>query len=641
MSEECHKICFIAPSESLAQRAKKIIRQRELSIPVYTAVLEDAVTLAKDMIQQGTWLFISRGVTRELLEHTTQTTVVKVPVLASDYIPVFEKIQHIQGLIAFFASEPISDELQTICYLLNISMRQYQFSDTTSCRACVQQAVKDGAVWGVGGVVSAQYAQEAGLPYTVTESSDSAIFQAIETACQLCQLQKENTQKQERLQIQLERYQNILNYTHDAIVAVDAQGRVEVTNRVAENMLDQTQKPFIGKPVEQVLPNTHMTAVLHSGVAETDQLMNIDGTLVSTNRVPIIVNDKIQGAVATFQDIKSIQSTERNVRIKLHEKGLLAKYHLSDIVGNSPAIQSAREMAAMFADSSFTVMLYGETGTGKEMFAQGIHNASPRRDGPFVAVNCTALSKSLLESELFGYSDSSFTGAKRGGKPGLFEIAHGGTIFLDEIGELPAEFQAQFLRVLQEKEVRRVGGDTVIPVDIRVIGATNRNLMQRVEEGCFRRDLYYRLNVLAISIPPLRDREDDFLQIAESIYSRIDASATPEARQNFRRIMEHYRGCPWQGNVRELTNLVERVCLLQKRGLSHQKMLEFLGEMTPLESQLQKPEDAAGLPQSSRELAHMERALIQQVLDKNGGNIAQAARELHISRATLYRKPKK
>ena len=168
----------------------------------------------------------------------------------------------------------------------------------------------------------------------------------------------------------------------------------------------------------------------------------------------------------------------------------------------------------MFADSSFTVMLYGETGTGKEMFAQGIHNASPRRDGPFVAVNCTALSKSLLESELFGYSDSSFTGAKRGGKPGLFEIAHGGTIFLDEIGELPAEFQAQFLRVLQEKEVRRVGGDTVIPVDIRVIGATNRNLMQRVEEGCFRRDLYYRLNVLAISIPPLRDREDDFLQIA-------------------------------------------------------------------------------------------------------------------------------
>lgn len=164
MSEECHEICFIAPSESLAQRAKKIIRQRELSIPVYTAVLEDAVTLAKDMIQQGTWLFISRGVTRELLEHTTQTTVVKVPVLASDYIPVFEKIQHIQGLIAFFASEPISDELQTICYLLNISMRQYQFSDTTSCRACVQQAVKDGAVWGVGGVVSAQYAQEAGLP---------------------------------------------------------------------------------------------------------------------------------------------------------------------------------------------------------------------------------------------------------------------------------------------------------------------------------------------------------------------------------------------------------------------------------------------------------------------------------------------
>ncbi|WP_294513488.1 sigma-54-dependent Fis family transcriptional regulator [uncultured Intestinimonas sp.] len=638
MTQARSEICFIAPTDMLARRAAAIIQKRDLSIPVHTAVLEDAAEWARKMMEQGTWIFISRGVTRELIQRTLHTPVVNIPVVASDYIPAIQQVQNVRGPIAFFAYEPPSDELKTICYLMNIQMRHYQFSDTASCRACVQQAAADGAVWGIGGIVSAGYAKEAGLPYVLMESSDIAVSQAIENACQLCELQRENARKQEALQIQLERYQNILNYTHDAIIAVDAQGRVEVTNQVAERLLGPSQAPFIGKPIGQVLPNTHMTAVLRSGTMETDQLMTIGGTLVSTNRVPIIVNDKIQGVVATFQDIKSIQSTERNVRIKLHEKGLLAKYRLSDIVGTSPALLAAKEMAQRFADAPFTVMLYGETGTGKEMFAQSIHNASPRRDGPFVAVNCTALSKSLLESELFGYADSSFTGAKRGGKPGLFEMAHGGTIFLDEIGELPLEFQAQFLRVLQEKEVRRVGGDTVIPVDIRVIGATNRDLMRGVEEGSFRRDLYYRLNVLTVNIPPLRDREDDFLQIADSIYDRIVPDRTQEERQVFRRILEHYRGYAWPGNVRELTNLVERIYLLQKQSLPEEKILDLLSRMTPRD---QRPVTTGEAPAGGEELADVERAYIQSALTRNGGNISRTAQELHISRATLYRKLKK
>lgn len=633
MAQAHSEICFIAPTDILARRAAAIIRQRGLSIPVHTAVLEDAAEWAREMMERGTWIFISRGVTRELIQRTLHTPVVNIPVAASDYIPAIQQVQNVRGPIAFFSYEPPSDELKTICYLMNIQMRHYQFSDTASCRACVRQAVADGAAWGIGGIVSAGYAKEVGLPYVLVESSDTAVSQAIENACQLCELQRENARKQEALQIQLERYQNILNYTHDAIIAVDAQGRVEVTNRVAERMLDPALAPFIGKPIGQVLPNTHMTAVLRSGTMETDQLMTIGSTLVSTNRVPIIVNDKVQGVVATFQDIKSIQSAERNVRIKLHEKGLLAKYQLSDIVGNSPALLAAKEMAQRFADAPFTVMLYGETGTGKEMFAQSIHNASPRRDGPFVAVNCTALSKSLLESELFGYADSSFTGAKRGGKPDLFELAHGGTIFLDEIGELPLEFQAQFLRVLQEKEIRRVGGDTVIPVDIRVIGATNRDLMRGVEEGTFRRDLYYRLNVLTVNIPPLRDREDDFLQIADSIYSRIVPHRTPEDCRSFRRILERYRGYTWPGNVRELTNLVERIYLLQKQALPGEKILDLLSRMTP---QDQPPAGVGG-----EDLADVELAHIRSALARNGGNITRTARELRISRATLYRKLKR
>lgn len=635
MSLNTEEICLIAPTENLADRARTIIRRQNLSIEVHTAALEEAVTLARELIARKTWLFISRRGTRDLLEKELNTTVVNIPIEASDYIPAILQAQKVNGMVAFFSYEVFSNELQTICFLMQIHMRHYQFSDSASCRECVKQAIQDGAVLGIGGIISGKFAGEMNLPYIVVESSDVSISQAIETACQIYSLQKANEKKQELLEIKLERYRNILNYTHDAIIAVNAQGCVEVTNQVAERMLDPKRKPFEGKAIEDILPNTHIYDVLRSGQMETDQVMSIHGTLVSTNRIPIIVNDQIKGVVATFQDVQSLQSAERSVRIKLHEKGLTAKYCFSNIVGTSQLLTGAKELAANFADSEFTIMLYGETGTGKEMFAQSIHNASPRRDGPFVAVNCTALSKSLLESELFGYADSSFTGAKRGGKPGLFEIAHNGTIFLDEIGELPLEFQAQFLRVLQEKEVRRVGGDSVIPVDIRVIGATNRDLVERVEKGEFRRDLYYRLNVLNLMIPPLRERGEDYLQIAEPIYQNVAPHRSAEEHAGFVEVMKSYCAYPWPGNVRELNNVVERICLLQKRGLQKERILDALWAMNHRERPMEAVVSSLPAPQT---LEQMERSRIQAALIRNHGNITRTAKELHISRSTLYRK---
>ena len=507
MTERHPKICLISPTEDLARRAKKLVARRGMDVRVEVAELEAAVSLARRLLAEDDYLFISRRGTRDLLRKSLKIQVVNIPGEASDYIPAIQQLRGEQGLIAFFSFEKdISNELRTICYLLHLKMKHYCFSDSLSCQAAVQQAVADGAAWGLGGVVSERFAKHCDLAYLRVESSDASILHALDTAQQLYITQQENARQQEQLQIQLERYQNILDYTHDAIIAIDEKGRISTTNQIAEQMLQPAQPPFVGRPVEEVLPNTHMTNVLHTGEAEIGQMMNIHGTLVSTNRVPIRVGGQVKGVVATFQDIKTLQTAERNIRIKLHEKGLVAKYRFSDILGRSPAIRDAKRLSENFADAQFTVMLYGETGTGKEMFAQSIHNASPRRDGPFVAINCTALNRNLLESELFGYADSSFTGARRGGKAGLFETAHGGTVFLDEIGELPLEFQAPLLRVLQEKEVRRVGDDTVIPVDIRIIGATNRNLLQLVEEGKFRRDLYYRLNVLSVLVPPLRER---------------------------------------------------------------------------------------------------------------------------------------
>lgn len=329
-----------------------------------------------------------------------------------------------------------------------------------------------------------------------------------------------------------------------------------------------------------------------------------------------------------------MQTAERNIRIKLHEKGLVAKYRFSDILGQSPAILEAKRLSENFADSQFTVMLYGETGTGKEMFAQSIHNASPRRDGPFVAINCTALNRNLLESELFGYADSSFTGARRGGKAGLFETAHGGTIFLDEIGELPLEFQAPLLRVLQEKEVRRVGDDTVIPVDIRIIGATNRDLLHLVEEGRFRRDLYYRLNVLSVLVPPLRERGDDYLEIARAIYDRVMPQRSADERSAFFRVLGRCRSYAWPGNVRELTNTVERVSLLLHRGSPEEEVFQSL------KMNLWRTAGSAPAARERTTDPATDKSDVLEALRRSGGNASRAAKDLGISRSTLYRRLK-
>lgn len=632
MTERHPKICLISPTEDLARRAKKLVARRGMDVRVEVAELEAAVSLARRLLAEDDYLFISRRGTRDLLRKSLKIQVVNIPGEASDYIPAIQQLRGEQGLIAFFSfEEDISNELRTICYLLHLKMKHYCFSDSLSCQAAVQQAVADGAAWGLGGVVSERFAKHCDLAYLRVESSDASILHALDTAQQLYITQQENARQQEQLQIQLERYQNILDYTHDAIIAIDEKGRISTTNQIAEQMLQPAQPPFVGRPVEEVLPNTHMTNVLHTGEAEIGQMMNIHGTLASTNRVPIRVGGQVKGVVATFQDIKTLQTAERNIRIKLHEKGLVAKYRFSDILGRSPAIRDAKRLSENFADAQFTVMLYGETGTGKEMFAQSIHNASPRRDGPFVAINCTALNRNLLESELFGYADSSFTGARRGGKAGLFETAHGGTVFLDEIGELPLEFQAPLLRVLQEKEVRRVGDDTVIPVDIRIIGATNRNLLQLVEEGKFRRDLYYRLNVLSVLVPPLRERGDDYLEIARCIYERVLPQHTEEEETVFLRVLDRCRSYAWPGNVRELTNLVERVSLLLHRGSREEEVVQLLNV------QWQETPPAAPLVPGSAP-ALLDREAVQEALRRNGGNLSRTAKTLGVSRSTLYRR---
>jgi transcriptional regulator with PAS, ATPase and Fis domain len=315
----------------------------------------------------------------------------------------------------------------------------------------------------------------------------------------------------------------------------------------------------------------------------------------------------------------------------------VAQFSFADIVAESPSMSETVRRAREFAPTDGTVMITGETGTGKELLAQGLHNASARKAGPFVAVNCAAIPVSLLESELFGYEEGAFTGARRGGKKGYFELAHSGTLFLDEIGELPPDVQVRLLRALQERSIMRIGGDQIIPVDVRIVAATHRDIEAAVQGGSFRRDLYYRLNVLRLHVPPLRARTEDMRPLVELIVERIARQRgrpRPVLRPEcFRALSAH----SWPGNVRELENVLERLVVLS-RGPS----VSAAGVRDLLREDSVSRGIEAGISSVSQErigsLAEIEWRIIQETLRRVHGNKAEACRLLGISRPTLWRR---
>jgi transcriptional regulator with PAS, ATPase and Fis domain len=342
-----------------------------------------------------------------------------------------------------------------------------------------------------------------------------------------------------------------------------------------------------------------------------------------------MVNNKSFGTVVTLQEVNKIQQKEAMIRKETYARGHTAKFSFKHIIGQSPAIINTIETARDFAATNSSILISGETGTGKEVFAQSIHNASNRAKGPFVAINCAALPAQLLESELFGYVAGAFTGAHREGKPGLFEIAHGGTIFLDELAEMDYVNQGRLLRFLQEKTVVRLGSFKVLPVDVRVIAATNKDLEYLVRENKFRNDLYYRLNVLRLEIPPLKERKTDIHLYAEAFLTEFSV----RSGGNFRlpddavRFLEEYS---WPGNIRECRNLMERITATSKKN-------EITASI--LSSMLGRSLQASPPPPSRKEKRLVQE--IRKALVDARGNYTAASEILGVNRTTLWRRMQK
>lgn len=444
-----------------------------------------------------------------------------------------------------------------------------------------------------------------------------------------------------------ERMRNVFLTMSDGVIILENHGHIVQINPVAETLLGRSSREAEGQPLDTFFPE--LTRV-HENLQRGQDIIDIETPLQGPSGIINCVasgkpirdeRGRVNGAVVIFNPLKKI----RNLVNRL--SGAHASFNFQDIIGRNPKLLEAVQTARLAADKRSNILLQGESGTGKELFAQAIHNASTRRNGPFIALNCGAIPRELLGSELFGYVDGAFTGARRGGRTGKFELASGGTLFLDEIGEMPLGKQVSLLRAVQEKEITRIGDDKIIPVDVRIICATNRDLRTEVEKGNFRQDLYYRLNVIKIKLPALRERREDIsLQFK---YFLQQMSQKMEMPMPFvePKVIEYLHRYDWPGNVRELQNVVERMINIsngQTIAVNHlpteivQHHPALTDELHPLSSGTSVTMQRE---QQKRLHTQMEQQEIIRLIDKFGGNISRVAQEMGISRTTIYRKMKR
>ena len=447
-------------------------------------------------------------------------------------------------------------------------------------------------------------------------------------------------------QEKIEFYELVLDNIRNGVMITDPDGKIIFFSAAYGNFLGIDPKSTIGKNCAEVVENTRMPTVAQTGIPEINHPHRIMGQDMVVQRIPIKKDGKVIAVYGQvmFEDVRDVQALAAKLnflesKVKLYEKELVSlrasKYTIKNIVGKSESMTGLKQLALKAAKTNAPVLILGESGTGKELFAHAIHHASDRRPFPFVRLNCAAIPKELLEAELFGYEPGAFTGAGSKGKPGKFELAHRGTIFLDEIGELPLEMQPKLLRVIEEKEIERLGGTRVSRYDFRLIAATQENLEQSVEQGKFRKDLYYRLNVIPVQIPPLRERKDDIKVITEHLVNSLNKDLGMNVTRISPDVMSIFEKYDWLGNVRELSNVLERILYSIEGDTIERHHLPFFLQTLGIGA---TPHNPSSLKRLREE---MEREALVQAIRLANNNKKKASEKLGIHRTALYKKMKK
>ena len=610
------------------------------NISVVIGDLEEGARKAVELEEQGVDVLISRGgTTIAIKKKVTSIPVVEVQVSGYDLIRVLHQVQQETDRLAIVGFSPFTYGIEDLGNIMGLNLKiltikEDWYNQPSFIEKKLIEIKEQNYHWVVGDNISVKIAKQLGMNTLLIRSGKETLAQAILEAERVAKVKKQEIEKTKRIE-------SIINFAYEGIISVDQKGVIDTFNPWAEEIFEKKAYKVIGKNIKEILPAMDLLKTIRKGDREEDKVWTIGDNKIVANVIPIKINDEVVRVIATFHRISQIQKMEQRIREKLYLKGHVAENTFEDIVGQSPAIEKAKEEAENYAQVDSPLLIYGETGTGKELFAQAIHNASPRKDNPFVAFNCAAIPENLLESELFGYVEGAFTGAKKKGKMGLFEQAHKGTIFLDEIGEISPDIQARLLRVLQERKVRRVGADKLIHVDIRIIVSTNKDLYQLVEKKKFREDLYYRINVLNLNLPPIRERRQDvpllvnfFIKKYRQRLKRAVEGISTEGIQ----ILENYT-CP--GNVRQLENIVERLMVRTKEDYIRTSLVREIMSSIPGNNlglnRVDFFKKDINIPLMGS-LEGIERNIIKRVIQEEKGNKAAAAKRLGIGRTTLWRK---
>ena len=620
-----NRIGMIVPKD-LIEIAKEAIEDTGVSITLLEGSLDEGVMLVKDLMDSPFEVLIARGGTDELLRRSgIQIPIVTIPITPMDILRAFKAGEKAGGKIALVAFQNMMSAVESCEDVMEIQTEKCVVESRNEVEEKIAMMVSKGFDTIIGGGIITDFGKKYGVRTIVINTGKDVIACSILEAKRLAAAMREEKEKGEK-------FRTVVEYAYDGIISIDKAGRITILNPSAERLLKKRNKDLIDKNIQDIFPQIELTDTLARGVEETEVIKNIQGHPFIFSKIPIHVEKETIGAIAIFQDTGKIQQMEEKIRRASIKTGHFARYTFDDMLGSSDVMEESIQIAKQYAKTNSTVLIEGETGTGKEIIAQSIHNASGRIHDPFVAVNCAALPESLLESELFGYVPGAFTGADRKGKKGIFELAHGGTIFLDEISEIHPQLQGRLLRVIQEKQVMRIGDNRVIPIDVRIIAATNKNLEQLVEEGHFREDLYYRLNVLRLLLPSLGERREDIPVLLDYFlqqYSHRMGKEKIHMEEDALAVLCQY---PWKGNVRELKNFAERlVVMTQKVNIQEKDLKErFLGRGKKPQKMVQEVQ-----------LSNVEKNAIEQALKEYGGNVSKAAEILGTSRTTLWRKMKK
>lgn len=618
-------ILIVAPHTKIEYTARKAADNYD-DVTVKLALLDSAIEVVKEAEKNEVEVIISRGGTANLIKKTVPSIpVIEIKVSPYDLFNAINIAKKYGKNIYIIGFKNVIDHVQLLGPILDININAYQMENEEDGKRYIRNLVSSGekvdAI--LGGTLAENLALEYNIPTVFLETSTAAIDTSINEAKRILKATRNEKEKSER-------FKSILQYINEGVISIDSDGKITTFNSAARKIMKISGKDLIGLPINEITSNTKLIEVMEKNKPILGQILLMGKTQVLANILPIVIKDKTVGAVATFQDISKIQEYEQRIRAKFLDKGHVAKYSFSDIIGNSDAMVKAIEKAKKYSDNNGTILITGESGTGKEMFAQSIHKESPRKNGPFVAVNCAAIPKTLLESELFGYEEGAFTGARRAGKSGLFAEAHGGTIFLDEIGEIDIELQPRLLRVLQEREIRPVGSTKVIPIDIRIIAATNKNLLEQVEQGAFRSDLYYRLNILKLKIPALRNRNGDIELLSKYFVNKISAKYNKDVKLSSKAINK-LKIYDWPGNIRELENVIENLVVLCDDTITEDDFEELMDQEHVTE------QNNFFIDENAETLEDIKKKYILKILSQCDNNQTLAAEILGISRTHLWR----